>query len=706
MYAKCLEMEDACQVFGEMSQRDLISWNAMIAGYAQNGYGEEAMGLFHEMQLAGWRPSVTTWNAMITGYVQNGYYDEALELFCQMQQEAMKVNAVTLTSVLPACARLGALQYAKEIHGCVILNAFESDVFVSNALIDIYAKCGRMNDACLVFEKMFQRDVVSWTVIIAGFVQNGNNDKALEFLLKMQLEGIIPNVISWTTMIDGCAQNGQCDDAMKLFDLMQVAGVKPDAVAWNTVISRYAQSGHCDESLRLLSQMQAAGIQPDVITWNALITGYAHNGHGDDALKLITQMQLAGVKSDVITWNGMIAGYARNGHGDEAVQLFSQMQLASVKPNSATISSVLPAFAFLAALQQGKEIHGYVTRNGFESEVFVRNALIDMYAKCGNLKAAKQVFIDTSQRDVVSWNAMIVGYALHGHGKDALQFFKQMQKEGIYPDRVTFIGVLSGCNHAGLVDEGRQYFDCMSGEYQIIPSMEHYACIVDLLGRAGHLDEAHALINKMPFQPNATVWGSLLGACRIHRNVELGEHVAKHLFELEPENAGNYVLMSNIYAAAARWVDAAQMRKMMKDREVKKLPGCSWIHVNRRVHVFSVGGKLHSQMEEIIEMLKTLSLQMKKAGYVAKTSFVLHDVEEEEKEHVLCGHSERLAIAFGLISTCPATTIRVIKNLRVCGDCHIATKFISKIVDREIIVRDSNRFHHFKDGLCSCNDYW
>nr|ADE77588.1 unknown [Picea sitchensis] len=311
-----------------------------------------------------------------------------------------------------------------------------------------------------------------------------------------------------------------------------------------------------------------------------------------------------------------------------------------------------------------------------------------------------------SNKNVVSWNAMIVGYGMHGHGEDALVLFTQMQQRGVKPNEITFISVLSACSHAGLVDEGWKCYNCMTLDYAITPTVEHYACMVDLLGRAGHLNEAWDFIEKMPIEPGASVWGAFLGSCRIHCNIELGERVAELLLNLDPDNAGYYVLLSNIYAAAGRWDDVAKVRKMMKEKDVKKSPGCSLIEVNNKLHSFVVGDISHPQTEAIYAMLETLARQMEAVGYVPCTDFVLHDVEEEIKENMLFAHSEKLAIAFGLISTRSGTSIRITKNLRVCGDCHSATKFISKIVKREIIMRDLNRFHHFKDGLCSCGDYW
>eukprot|EP01018_Ginkgo_biloba_P036669 Gb_31699 [translate_table: standard] len=672
MYAKCGSLECARRVFDKMPQRDEVSWNAMIAGYAQSGYGDDALKLFNDMQLAGTEPSLIAWNVMIafhaqrgqhdealkffrqmqesggirpdvfswttliSAYAQNGHGNEALELFRQMQLAGVKPNTVTVASALSACGHLASLQLGKEIHLYTMRSGFESDILVGNALIDMYAKCSRVEDACQVFEKMPERDAISWNTMIAGF----------------------------------------------------------------------AQAGNCDEAFELFGKMQSGSIKRNVITWNAMISGYVQNGHGDKALKLFHQMESTGIKRNVVSWNTLIAGNAQNGYGDMSLKMFRQMQQAGVKSNAVTILSVLPACTRLAALQQGKEIHNYIVRGAFESDVFVGNALIDMYAKCGSIESARHVFDKMFQRDVVSWNVMIAGYGLHGHGEDALALFVQMQQTGMKPDQITFVGVLSACSHAGLVDEGWKFFDRMTQDFHITPSMEHYACMVDLLGRSGCLDEAHEFINNMPLKPNASVWGALLGACRIHCNIELGRQAADRLFELEPGNAGNYVLMSNIYAAAGRWSDTKTVRQMMNDRSVMKPPGCSWIEVKNKVHSFLTGDTSQPQMEEIYATLESLAEQIKKAGYVPDTNFVLHDVEEVKKEFILFAHSEKLAIAFGLINTSPGTPIRIIKNLRVCGDCHCATKFISKIVGREIIVRDANRFHHFKDGWCSCGDYW
>lgn len=411
-------------------------------------------------------------------------------------------------------------------------------------------------------------------------------------------------------------------------------------------------------------------------------------------------------QGDVVSWTTMITGYVQNGHANDAVKLFRQILLVDMKLDPIIITSVLAAIASLAALQQGKEIHGYTIRRGILANVFVGSALIDMYAKCGNVDIAQKVFYQLPEKNVVSWTAMIVGYGMHGLSGDAFTFFSQMQQAGIKPNHITFIGLLSACSHAGLVDKGRQYFDCMTKDYCIKPQIDHYACMIDILGRAGHLDEALRFLNMMPLEPGPAIWGSILGACRIYRNIKLGKLAAEHLFDLEPNNPGNYVLLSNIYASAGKWDDVKSVRKMMEDIGLEKRPGCSWIEVKNKVHAFTVGDQSHPQMDKIIAMLESLVGQIKGAGYVPETNFAMYDVEEEDKENTLCYHSEKLAIAFGLLNTCPHTRLRIIKNLRVCGDCHTAFKFISKIVEREIVVRDASRFHCFKDGVCSCGNYW
>eukprot|EP01018_Ginkgo_biloba_P028159 Gb_32965 [translate_table: standard] len=594
---------------------------------------------------------VDSWNGIIAQYAQKGKLEDARKLF----------------DIMP-----------------------ERTVVSWNVMIAGYVQNGAIENARRLFGQMSERNVVSWTVMIAGYAQNGRIEDARQLFDKMPAR----DVVSWNAMITGYVQNGNIEDARQLFDKMSERNV----VSWNAMITGYAQNGRIENAYQLFHEMP----KRNVVSWTTMITGYAHNSRIEDAWKLFEEMP----KRNVVSWNAMISGFAQNGRSEEALKLFWQMLGEGMKPIESTFTSVLSAVASLASLQHGRQVHAHIIKREFALNSYMGNALITMSSKCGSIHDARCVFDRMSERDVVSWNAVIAGYAQHGHGKEALRLFERMQSLSIKPDEFTFIGVLSACSHAGLVDEGWHYFDAMSQDHGITPKSEHYVCMVDLLGRSGLLDKAEKLINKMPFKPVAVVWKALLGACRIHVNMEIGKRAAEHLFELEPHNSAAYVLLSNIHAAAGRWDDVAKVRIMMKERGVKKNPGCSWIEVKNRVHVFVVEDRSHPQMERIYAMLERLARQMEVAGYVPDMNFALHDVKEEQREHILYHHSEKLAIAFGLISTPPGTPIQIIKNLRMCGDCHSATKFISKIVEREIVVRDTNRFHNFKDGLCSCGDYW
>eukprot|EP01018_Ginkgo_biloba_P016390 Gb_13227 [translate_table: standard] len=756
MYAKCGSVVDAGQVFDKMPERDVVSWTTLVTGYAKCGNLNNARNLFDKMP----ERSLVSWNVMIAGYAQHGHCEEALNFYCQMQWIGMKPDEFTFASALSACAGIVALKHGKKVHGQIIRTGFESSVFVGTALVDMYAKCGDIEISRQMFDKMPMRNVVSWTAMIAGYAQNGQGEEALRFFCLIHQAGMNPNQLTFVSVMSACAfvvdlefgkqvhahiirsgfdshvsvgnaivsMYAKCrsiEDAHCLFNKMP----ERDLVSWNAMIAGYTHNNYCVEALKLSSQMQCAGVKPNqfsyasilsvcsslpaleegkqlhavisktgfesnVFVGSALVDMYAKCGSIENSLQLFGKM----TERDAISWNAMIAGYVQHGHSEEALKLFFEMQHSSVEPDQATFASVLSACANLAVLEHGKQVHTHIIGIGFESHMPVINALLTMYAKCGSIEDASHVFDKMFERDLISWNAMIAGYAQHGHGMEALRLFEEMLLTGTNPDAVTFLGVLSACSHAGLVDQGRHYFDSMSHDYHITPRMDHHACIIDLLGRAGCLDEAEDFIKNMPFEPDVSVWVALLSACRVHGNTEMGKRVAECLFVLEPQNTASYVLLSNVYSASGRWDDAAKVRKMMKNREVKKMPGCSWIEVKNRVHAFMSEDRLHPQIKEIHAMLKTLVGQMEDAGYVPNTSFVLHDVDNEHKERILCHHSEKLAIAFGLISTPPGTSIRVMKNLRVCGDCHTAAKFISKIVGREVIIRDVIRFHHFKDG--------
>eukprot|EP01018_Ginkgo_biloba_P021393 Gb_16101 [translate_table: standard] len=654
-------LSDGKRVLAHINERgfmpDKLLRNTIVNMYAKCGSLGDARIVFNQMP----ERDVFSWTVMIAAYAKQGFAKEASTLFHQMQRAGIQPNQFTFASVLSACADLEAV---KDVHEKISRSGFQSDAFVGSALVDMYGKYGSIEDARNAFDKIPQRDLVLWNAMIAAYSRLEHSEEAFTLLSQMQRTGIQPDQYTFASVLPACA----------------ILAVLKD----------------------VHEQIIRSGFQSDVFLGSALVDMYAKCGSIENARHVFDKMP----QRDVVSWNAMISAYASQGPSQEALKLFYQMQRTSIQPNQFTFASVLPACANLAALEQGMEIHKEIIRSGILCDIVVESAVLDMYAKCGNIEKARNLFHKMPQRNAVSWTSMIAGYAMHGRPKEALKLFEQMQHSGINPNHVTLVCVLSACCHAGLVDKGQHYFDCMSQYYHITPTMEHYGCMVDLLGRAGRLDEAQEFINKMPIKPDASVWGCLLGACRIHNNLELGERVAEHIFELDPTNSGPYVLLSNMYAAVGRWDDIEKVRNMMKDRKVVKTPGCSWIEVNKQVHAFLVGDRSHPQTERIYAKLERLSRQMKAAGYVPNTRFVLNDVEEEQKQQILCYHSEKLAIAFGLISTTPGTTIRVIKNLRMCGDCHSAIKFISKIVVREIFVRDANRYHHFEDGQCSCGDYW
>ncbi|XP_057866832.2 pentatricopeptide repeat-containing protein At3g26782, mitochondrial-like [Cryptomeria japonica] len=764
MYAKCGSIEKSREVFEKMNNANVISWTAMITGYAHNGILDEALRIFKEMP----GQDVVSWTAIIAGYAQNGLVGKALELYKEMQLEGVKPNSATFTSMLPACAKMGDLKHGMEIHQTIIENGFVLDVVVVTALVDMYVKCGSLRKAHNLFEKMRLRNAVSWNTMIAGYAKMGFAEIAWQMLNQMQLVGIKPdsstfasvlpscakigaleqgmeihqkitemgffsdvtvvnslidmyakcgkiqkayklfigmsqrNVVSWNTMVFGYVQNGLVEKALEIFKRMQISGMKLDLSTFSSILPACARLGALEQGMKIHQKVFKSGLMPDDVVTTALIDMYAKCGSMQKACQLFNKMP----QQDVISLTAIAAGYVQNGLVEKAVDIFKQMQLAGVKPDSSMFASILPAFAKLGALERGMEIHQKIIESMFLSDIVVVNALIDMYAKCGSIQKARDLFDNIDHPDVASWNAMISGYAMHGYSEDASKLFELMRRSGVELDHVSFVGILFACSHAGLVDEGCTYFNHMRYTYCILPSMDHYVCMVDLLGRADYLEEALNFTIKMPIKPDPVVWVCLLGACRSHKNLGLGEFVAILLLELDLKNAAPYVLLSNIYAEVGRWADVQKVRKLMKNTGNKKTPGCSWIEVHKTINVFSVGDKSHPQIQEIYAKLEKLSWEMKAAGYVMDTRPVLNDVEDEEKELILCHHSEKLAIAFGLLNTSPGTTIKIVKNLRVCGDCHTATKIISKIVEREIVVRDANRFHHFKHGKCSCGDYW
>ncbi|BBH04406.1 Pentatricopeptide repeat superfamily protein [Prunus dulcis] len=542
-------------------------------------------------------PEILAWNSCLKAFAEGKDPIDAVMLFYQLQSFHVLPDSFTLSFVLKACTRLLDVSNGRVLHGYVEKLGFQSNLFLMNMILNLYALCGEVRDARLLFDKMSHRDVVTWNIMMTQLVKRGDIKEAYDLFSRMPER----SVRSWTLMISGFVQCG-----------------KPK----------------------------------------------------------------------------------------EAISLFLEMEEAGVRPNEVTVVAVLAACADLGDLGLGRRIHEYSNQSGFSRNARISNTLIEMYVKCGCLEDACTVFDGMKERTVVSWSAMIAGLAMHGQAEEALRLFSRMIQTGMDPNDVTFVGLLHACSHIGFVAQGREFFTSMTNDYGVVPRIEHYGCMVDLLSRAGLLQEAYEFITNMPIKPNSVVWGALLGGCKVHRNIELAEEATKHLSELDPLNDGYYVVLSNIYAEAQRWEDTARVRKLMRDRGVKKTPGWSSITVDGVIHEFVAGDEAHPQAQEIFQMWEKLVVKMRLKGYVPNTSVVLLDMEEDQKEKFLYRHSEKLALVFGLMNTGPGTPIRIMKNLRVCEDCHAAFKLISAIVNREIVVRDRNRFHCFKDGSCSCRDYW
>ncbi|RZC91234.1 hypothetical protein C5167_027296 [Papaver somniferum] len=578
--------------------------------------------------------NVVFFNVMIRSYVNNHYFQDAIFVYKNISSHGIQPDNYTYPCVLKACSCSSNLQVGIQIHGAVIKVGLDSNLFVVNGLIAMYGKCDSVLEARMVLDGMNQRDVVSWNSMVAGYAQNGRFNEALEICKEMKLERL-----------------------------------RPDA---GTMAS--------------LSPAITSTLPENISFVKAMFDEMSDKG--------------------LVSWNVMIAVYVNNSMPDEAIELYSQMEIHGIEPNVVTIATILPACGDLSAFMQGKKIHEYVVRKKLAPNLVLENALIDMYAKCGCLVEARKIFGQMRNRDIVTWTSLISAYGMSGQGRDAVDLFSKMLDSGLIPDQIAFVSVLSACSHSGLLTEGRHYYKVMTDEYKIVPRIEHFSCMVDLLGRAGNIDEAYNFVKQMPLEPNERIWGALLSACRVHSNMEIGLVAADRLFQLSPEQAGYYVLLSNIYAKAGRFEDVTTVRSIMKSKGIQNLPGCSVVELGNKVYSFLVGDRSHLQSEQIYAELDVLFGKMKELGYVPETDSALHDVEEEEKECHLAIHGEKLAIAFALINTEPGSPIRITKNLPICGDCHIAAKLISKITERGIIVRDTNRFHHFRVGECSCGDYW
>ncbi|XP_019055721.1 PREDICTED: pentatricopeptide repeat-containing protein At4g14170-like [Nelumbo nucifera] len=617
-YASVKNLSDTQRVFNEMHERDIVSWNSIISAFSDNGYYPEALCWFFELKLT----------------------------------SGLKPNSVSVVSVLPVCAGLEDEIMASTTHGYVVKSGMDSQVTICNALVDVYGKCGISSASKRVFDGMIGRNVVSWNAIISTFTHNKLHKDALYMFRLMVAADVKPNSITLSSMLPVLVELEFFNMGKEIHGYGIRIGLESDIFVANSLIDMYAKSGHSMKASNVFCKMNVW----NVVTWNTMVAGFAQNRLELDALNLIKQMQMHGEcpnsvtftnalpacgrigllrqgkeiharsirtgfifdlfvsnaltdmyakcrclnlarsvfnisHRDEISYNILIEGYSLSQHCSESLKLFSEMGLIGLKHDTVSFVGVLKACANISAIKQGKEIHGLLIRKLFHSHLFVANSLLDLYTKCGRVDLARLVFDRIPCKDAASWNTMILGYGMQGQLGVAIELFDAMKENGVDYDSVSYIAVLSVCSHGGMVEKGQRYFEQMCSQ-DIEPTQMHYACMVDLLGRAGLMKEAEELIKGLPIVPDANVWGALLGACRATGNIELGAWAAEHLFELKPENCGYYILLSNMYAEAGKWDEAKKVRELMRSRGVKKNPGCSWVEIHNQFHAFVVGESL------------------------------------------------------------------------------------------------------------------
>ncbi|XP_075477870.1 pentatricopeptide repeat-containing protein At2g03880, mitochondrial [Primulina tabacum] len=757
--------DEARKVFDEMPVRDVCTWNTMLSGYANSGRLVEARKLFDDAP----KRSVITWSSLISGYCKMGCEIESFELFWEMRIQGCRPSEFTLGSVLRLCSIKGFLSGGRQIHGYAIKTSFDMDAFVVTGIIDLYAKCLHVLEAKYLFERMQGRkNHVTWTAMINGYSLNGDVVDAIDCFREMRADGAEANqytfpgvltacaamsniefgtqvhscvvrggfgsnvfvqsalvdmyakcgdlsrawkvvesmqdddLISWNAMIVGCVRQDVPGQALSLFVMMHEKGMELDEFTYPSVINSLASMKDEKNGKSLHALVTKSGFDGYKLVSNALIDMYAKQDDLVCAFKLLN----FSVDKDVISWTSVITGCAHNGHHEEGLKLFCKMRMDEMDVDQVVVASILSSSAELALLDFGKQVHGNSIKSGHGSSLLVNNSLVSLYANCGCLEDARKVFDSMKICNVITWTALIVGYAQNRKGLESLHIYDEMIASGIKPDFVTFVGLLFACSHAGLVERGRYYFESMQKDYGIRPGPNHYACMIDLLGRSGKMHEAEKLLNKMDIKPDTAVWKALLAACRMHKNINLAKRAATALLELNPRDSVPYVVLSNIYSSTEKWKEAAAVRKKMKSKGLGKEPGCSWIEMNSKAHIFMCEDRSHPKANEIYLKLDEVLMLIKEAGYVPDTNFALHDINEEAKECGLAFHSEKLAVAFGILYVPMGAPIRIYKNLRVCGDCHNAVKFISQVYQRHIVLRDSNCFHHFREGICSCADFW
>ncbi|KAJ0102423.1 hypothetical protein Patl1_05629 [Pistacia atlantica] len=605
-----------------------------------------------------------SWNNLIQTHLTNKHPHNALSIYHQMLLLGVPPDNHTLPRVLTASRCSGNLNFGKQVHAHVFKLGFSSDLYVISALIDFYGRLESVDSAKWVFDKS---------------VNSGCNS------------------VSWTMLARLYMMQNKPGLAVELFHRMVELGAEVDHVALATAIGACGVLKSMQEGRKVHGVARKCGLEFDVLVSNSLLKMYIDCDSIEDARAIFVKMP----SKDVISWTEMIGACVKNGAFNDGLKLLRQMVKDGIKPDALSFSSVLPACARMAAHKLGKEIHGYLLRNGIDFNIVVQNAIMDMYVKSGFIQYASNIFAGMKERDVISWTVMIFGYTSHGQGEVGLSLFREMEKDlSSEIDQFTYATVLHACSTACMVEEGWFYFNRIKA-----PKVTHCALMVTILVRAGLFDEARIFIEEHRIGRHPEVLRALLDGCRIHKEVKIGKRVIEQLCEMEPLNAENYVVLSNWYADSAKWDMVDKLRETIRDMGLKPRKAYSWVEFRNKIHVFGTGDVSHPRSEGIYWELECLLKKLEDEGHRPNPDFSLHDVDEE-RESIQIGHSEMLALSFGLISTQAGATVRVTKNLRMCRSCHEFSKSVSKIVGQEIIIKDQSYFHHFKDGCCSCGDFW
>ncbi|CAO1944622.1 unnamed protein product [Urochloa humidicola] len=619
------------------------------------------------------------WSARVRTLTRLGRHREALDLL-RHGDPSPPPHVLALPSAAISCAALSLSSGVDQIHALAAKRGLlpAADAYLLSALLTSYSRLGRLPLAHKLLDEMPLESTPHTTLRTA-----------------------------FNSVISGCALHALPAACFAVFRRMRAASVRFDAVTLLALVPA-APLGAVPQLHALAAR---AGLAAETSVANCLVSTYARGGAAGAALARRVFDEMPPASRDLVSWNAVLSAHAQNGLAVDALELYRRMRGpdgGGVEPDAVTLVGVLSSCAHLGARGVGFDVERYVRERlpGFRTNVQLCNALINFHARCGSLPRAQQLFDEMPRKSIVSWTALITGYGMHGHGDVAVSLFERMVSEGILPDHVVMVGLLSACSHAGMYNEGRKYFSTMESNYRLRPTLEHYTCMVDLLGRAGRLEEARELISSMPMAADGAVWGALLGACKIHKNVEVGEEAFERIAELEPSNAGYYVLMSNIYTDTGQLDGVARVRAMMRERGLKKEPGCSYVEHKGRVHLFMADDHSHPQAKRIYELVIRLEQMVKEKPGMRENGAAEGHVEKAAAQPVVGFHSEKLAVAFGLLNTEAGSEIVVIKNLRVCGDCHLFMKAVSGIANRAFLVRDASRFHRFEGGVCSCKDYW